>query len=58
MDGYPTTVFLAASGERLVNVPGYIEPDRFLLMLRFIGDGHMARHETWDDFVDRSQGGH
>jgi thioredoxin-related protein len=57
IDGYPTTVFLSATGERLVNVPGYIEPERFLLLLRYIGDGHMARSENWDDYVKRSKEG-
>ena len=32
IDSYPTTVFLSSTGDRLVNVPGYIEPDRFLLL--------------------------
>ncbi|MCC6652108.1 MAG: thioredoxin fold domain-containing protein [Candidatus Eisenbacteria bacterium] len=51
--GYPTTVFLNAQGERLANVPGYIPADRFLLLLRYIGDGDMDRGVKWDDFVAR-----
>jgi thioredoxin-related protein len=58
IDGYPTTVFLSATGDRLVNVPGYVEPERFLLLLRYIGDGHMARSENWDDYVKQAKGGH
>jgi thioredoxin-related protein len=58
IDSYPTTVFLSATGERLVNVPGYVEPARFLLLLRYIGDGHMARNEKWDDYVKAAEGGH
>lgn len=57
IDGYPTTVFLSATGDRLVNVPGYVEPERFLLLLRYVGDGHMARNEKWDDYVKQSKGG-
>ncbi len=57
IDSYPTTVFFSATGDRLVNVPGYVEPGRFLLLLRYIGDGHMARKEKWDDYVKRAQGG-
>jgi len=56
--GYPTTIFFASNGDKLVNVPGYVEADRFLLLLRFIGDGHMARNEKWDDYVKQSQVGH
>lgn len=57
IDGYPTTVFLSATGDRLVNVPGYVEPERFLALLRYIGDGHMARGEKWDDYMKQSKGG-
>ncbi len=53
VSGYPTTIFLAANGDHLVNVPGYVEPGRFLLLLRFIGDGHMERGVTWDEFVKK-----
>ncbi|HYM81093.1 MAG TPA: thioredoxin fold domain-containing protein [Candidatus Limnocylindria bacterium] len=55
--GYPTTVFLSASGGHLVNVPGYIPPQRFLLLLRFIGDGHYDRGESFQDFERASGGG-
>ena len=58
IDSYPTTVFLSAAGDRLVNVPGYVDANRFLLLLRYIGDGHMARDEAWDDYVKSAQGGH
>ncbi len=54
--GYPTTVFLTSDGEHLVNVPGYVEPGRFLLLLRFIGDGHMDRGVKWDDYAKRAGG--
>lgn len=49
--GYPTTIFLTPDGERLANLPGYVPADKFLLMLRYIGDGHMDRGEKWEDFV-------
>ena len=52
--GYPTTVFLKANGEHLVNVPGYIPADRFLLLLRYIGDGHLERGVSFDDFVAKA----
>lgn len=54
--GYPTTIFLTSSGEHLVNVPGYIEPGRFLLLLRYVGDGHMDRGVKWDDYVRKAGG--
>ena len=52
--GYPTTVFLKPNGEHLVNVPGYIPADRFLLLLRYIGDGHLERGVSFDDFVAKA----
>lgn len=54
--GYPTTIFLTSGGEHLVNVPGYIEPGRFLLLLRYVGDGHMDRGVKWDDYVRKAGG--
>jgi len=55
INGYPTTVFLRANGEHLVNVPGYVEPDKFLKLLRYIGDGHMERGVTWEEYSARSK---
>ena len=48
--GYPTTVFLRPSGDHLLNVPGYVPADKFLLVLRFIGDGAMERGVSFADF--------
>jgi thioredoxin-related protein len=56
VSGYPTTIFLAPNGDHLANVPGYLEPGRFLLLLRYVGDGHMDRGVTWDDYVKKSGG--
>jgi thioredoxin-related protein len=49
--GYPTTLFLSAKGAQLGNVPGYSPPEDFLLLLRFVGDGHAARGERLEDFL-------
>ena len=53
--GYPTTLFLRSNGEHLVNVPGYVQADQFLLVLRYIGDGHLDRGETWEDYKAASK---
>jgi len=55
INGYPTTVFLRSNGEHLVNVPGYVEPDKFLKLLRYVGDGHLERGVTWEDYSARSK---
>ncbi len=57
VSSYPTTIFFTSSGEHLANVPGYLPRDRFLLLLRYVGDGHMARNESWDDYVKQAQAG-
>jgi len=51
VSGYPTTIFLKSDGEHLANVPGYVDGDRFLLLLRYIGDGALDKGESFDDFV-------
>jgi thioredoxin-related protein len=56
VSGYPTTIFLKPNGEHLVNVPGYVPADRFLLLLQYIGDGHLQRGVTFDDFVNGKSG--
>jgi thioredoxin-related protein len=50
VSGYPTTIFLRPGGEHLVSVPGYVAPDRFLLVLRYIGEGHMDRGVSFQEF--------
>ena len=54
VSGYPTTLFLRPAGEHLVSVPGYVDADRFLQVLRYIGDGHMDRGVTFQEFTKQS----
>src|SRR5262249_31115471 len=56
VNGYPTTIFLRPSGEHRVNVPGSRQGNRFLLLLRYIGEGQMDRNVTFDDFVKSVSG--
>jgi len=48
--GYPTMIFLKADGTHLVNVPGYVPADQFLKLVRYIGDGHMDRGVSWEEY--------
>ena len=57
VSGYPTTIFLRPAGEHLVNVPGYVDAERFLQVLHYIGDGHMDRGVTFQDFTKQSAPG-
>jgi thioredoxin-related protein len=38
--GYPTYWFLKPSGEKINYTSGYSPPDKFITVLRYIGDGH------------------
>lgn len=55
VDGYPTTIFLDADGKHLANVPGYLPPERFMLLLRYLGDGHHARGVTFEDYTAQAE---
>lgn len=57
VSGYPTTVFLRPDGGHLVNVPGYVESAGFLQILRYIGDGHLDRGVSFQDFSKQSAPG-
>jgi thioredoxin-related protein len=48
--GYPTTIFLKCDGTHLVNVPGYVPAEKFMKLVRYIGDGHMERGESWEEY--------
>jgi thioredoxin-related protein len=54
---YPTTVFLGPSGQHIINVPGYVPPDRFLLVLRYIGERQLERGVSWDTFLRQNVSG-
>jgi thioredoxin-related protein len=57
VNGYPTTIFLKPSGDHLFNVPGYVPADRFLLVLRYIGEGHLDRGQTFDEYLKETAAG-
>ena len=50
VSGYPTTIFLKCDGTHLVNVPGYVPAEKFMKLVRYIGDGHMERGESWEEY--------
>ncbi len=57
VSGYPTTIFLRSAGDHLVSVPGYVDAERFLQVLHYIGEGHMDRGVTFQDFARQSAPG-
>ncbi len=58
VSGYPTTIFLRPGGEHIVNVPGYVPAPRFLSLLRYIGEGHMDRGESFEAFDSGARAPH
>ncbi len=57
VSGYPTTVFLKPNGEHIASVPGYIPAERFKNMLRYIGEDHIGRGVSWQDFEKSAAAG-
>lgn len=49
--GYPTTLFLEPDGQHITTVPGFMKPNEFLIVLRFIGDGHY-KDKSWEEYQD------
>jgi len=46
--GYPTTIFLQSDGEPITAAPGYLKPDQFLQVLKYIGDDYYKKMEFRD----------
>ncbi|HEY2954668.1 MAG TPA: thioredoxin fold domain-containing protein [Candidatus Eisenbacteria bacterium] len=57
VSGYPTTIFLRSNGEHIANVPGYVPADRFLRMLRYIGEDHIGRGVSWEEYEKSTAAG-
>ncbi len=49
--GTPTTVFLDATGNYITRLPGFVGPDEFLQVLRFIGT-KAYESQTFDAFIN------
>jgi thioredoxin-related protein len=58
VSGYPTTIFLKPNGrDQIARVPGYIPAERFGLMMRYIGEDHIGRGVSWQEFEKSAAGG-
>jgi thioredoxin-related protein len=54
VNGFPTFIFLRPDGAHLINVPGYVPAERFLALLRFVGDGALERGEDFEAFTRKA----
>lgn len=50
----PTTVFLDANGDYVTRLPGYVDAEGFMHVLRYLGTG-AYRHQSYDDFVGQKE---
>jgi thioredoxin-related protein len=48
--GFPTTLFLTASGDPITVAPGFIPADRFVNVMKFIGEDHYKSMQ-WEEFL-------
>lgn len=51
--GYPTTIFLDSESTPITLVPGYITADRFVPILKYVGEDHY-RSISFEEFQQRS----
>ena len=49
VNGYPAIWFLKPNGERINYYPGYAPPDKFIIVLKYIGDG-IYKTQSWKDY--------
>lgn len=57
ISGYPATIFLRSSGQHLATLPGYVPPERFLLLLRYVAEGYADRNMPFGEFEKRASAG-
>lgn len=50
--GLPTTWFLTDAGEKISNLPGYVDPDMFVPILRYI-DSNSYKNMSFKEFLDK-----
>lgn len=48
VNGYPTTIFLDANGQLITAAPGYMKPDEFIQVLKYIGEDYYKKMEFQD----------
>jgi len=50
---YPTIIFLDSNGEPINSLGGYVDADRFLPIVQYIGDDHY-KNMTWDEYKSKN----
>ncbi|NIR47153.1 DUF255 domain-containing protein [candidate division KSB1 bacterium] len=52
--GFPTTVFMNSKGELLTSISGFIPPDKFTMILKYLA-GNWHEKMKFEDFVKKEQ---
>ena len=52
--GYPTIVFFDSKGEPINSLGGYLNAEKFLPVITYIGDDHY-KSMTWEEFQNKSK---
>ena len=47
--GYPTIIFFGSKGDPINSLPGYVDADRFLTIVKYIGEDYY-KTITWENF--------
>ncbi|MBP7462529.1 MAG: thioredoxin family protein [Candidatus Delongbacteria bacterium] len=53
--GFPALMFFDAKGDVITRVPGYIPPEEFILILKYINEGHYKNNVSFDDFKKKQK---
>ncbi len=52
--GYPTIVFLKSDSDMITKLGGYVEADRFLKILKFLGEDHYEKMK-WEEYLEKEE---
>ncbi len=52
VSGFPAIIFLDSSGEVIDRISGYVPPERFLPIAKYLGEDHFKKM-TWDEYLNK-----
>lgn len=50
--GFPSVIFLESNGDAITKVPGFVNAEDFMPIIKFIGDGHYKKMK-WEEYLDK-----
>jgi thioredoxin-related protein len=52
VQGLPTLIFMESSGEPITKIPGFVNKDVFIPLLKYVNDGCHKQSVSFQDFMD------